>query len=208
MKTKEAEDQFLFDNQSVGSVLHNTRLRESNRVVIRKMNEAGQRKLAESMAKSYRVNLMDKKAFPFWDDEAKEANNSLSPRKFREAVYSLCGKLREANAEGALQQFLRAQINTITNGYYELVETVHESIYSVVPSSHFQELYAPLYRGDVPRQVVRGQTYPEGRVVGEDIQLRNRKFGIIYPFERELWDDDTTGMIAARARDGGERSSV
>lgn len=207
MKTTE-DKKFLFENESVGSVLHNTRLRESNRAVIRKMNEAGLRKMAESLNRSYRVDIMDKKVFRFWDEETKEANTDISPRKFREAVYAHCAKLREANAEGALQQFLRAQINTITNGYYELVETVHESIYAVTPSSHFMELYAPLYRGDVPRQVVRGQTYPEGRIVGEDIQLRNRKFGIIYPFERELWDDDTTGMIASRARDGGEQMRI
>lgn len=207
--TVKEEEKWLFDNENTtGSVLRSTRLRESNRATVKRMMEAQQRAMAESLRKSYRVNVLDEKTFPFWDKETQSANINFSQRKFREAVYSHCYKLREANVEGALQQFLRAQINTITNGYYNLVETVHESIAQVVPSKMFIELYAPMYRGDVPRQVVRGQTFPEGRIVGEDIQMRNRKFGIIYPFERELWEDDQSGMVAQRSADGGEQMKI
>lgn len=201
-------ESWFSENQSAGYVLRNTRLRESNRRVTKRMNEALLKRNAASMQQAYRVDISDKKTFPFWDEEAQEANINFSQKKFRESIYGLCGKLREANAEGALQQFLRAQVNTITNGYYELVETVNESIYQITPSSHAIELYAPMYRGDVPRRVMRGQTYPEGRIVGEDLQLKNWKYGIIYAFERELWDDDTTGMVAMRARDGGEQMRI
>ena len=209
MKPTEKESPWFSESDgSTGSILRNTRLRENNRTTIKKMMESARVRLTESIGRAYKVNLNDKKVFAFWDEESQSANMNFNQTKFRESVYNLCYKLREANAEGALQQFLRAQINTITNGYYQLVETVHESIYQVVPSKMFQELYAPMYRGDVPRQVVRGQTYPEGRVVGEDIQLRNRKFGIIYPFERERWEDDQSGMIAQRSADGGEQMRI
>jgi hypothetical protein len=208
MAEREKEPWFLESDGSTGSVLRNTRLRESNRSLVRKMMESAQRAMAETLKRAYKVDVTNKKMFPFWDEESQTANVNFRQTKFREAVYNLCYQLREANAEGALQQFLRAQINTITNGYYNLVETVHESIYQVVPSKMFIELYAPMYRGDVPRQVVRGQTYPEGRIVGEDIQLRNRKFGIIYPFERELWEDDQSGMVAQRSADGGEQMRI
>lgn len=201
-------NEWFSENQATGFVARNTKLRESNRRTIKRLNEAQLRRNAEAMKTAYRVDITDKKAFPFWDEESQEANQNFSMRRFREAVYGLCGKLREANAEGALQQFLRAQVNTITNGYYELVETVNESIFQIAPSSHAIELYAPMYRGEVPRRVMRGQTFPEGRIVGEDLQLKNWKYGIIYAFERELWDDDTTGMVAARARDGGEQMRI
>src|SRR5262249_10468065 len=158
-------------------------LRESNRRVTKTLNEAIIARNADAMKQAYRVDVTDEKAFAFWDKESQEANPRFSQRRFREAVYGLCAKLREANAEGALQQFLRAQVNTITNGYYELVETVNESVYQIAPSSHAIELYAPMYRGEVPRRVMRGQVYPEGRIVGEDLQLKNWKYGIIYAFE-------------------------
>ncbi len=202
------QNSWFSEQQATGFVLQNTKLRESNRKIVSRMNEAVLRRNADAMKRAYRVDLTDQKAFGFWDKEAQEANMSYSPKRLRESVYSLCGKLREANAEGALQQFLRAQVNTITNGYYELVETVNESIYQITPSSHAIELYAPMYRGDVPRRVQRGQTFPEGRIIGEDLQLKNWKYGIIYAFERELWDDDTTGMVAMRAKDGGEQMRI
>lgn len=208
MEKQPIQESWFTEAQTTGMVLRNTKLRESNRRVVSKLNEAVIRRNNEAMKKAYRVDLSDQKTFKFWDKENQEANTSFSFKKMREAVYSLCGNLREANAEGALQQFLRAGINTITNGYYELVETVNESIYQITPSSHAIELYAPMYRGDVPRRVQRGETFPEGRIVGEDLQLKNWKYGIIYAFERELFDDDQTGMVSQRARDGGEQMRI
>lgn len=206
--TLDKKETWFSENESTGYVLRNTRLRESNRRMEKRLDQACQRKFAESIARAYRVNVMDKKVFKFWDDEAQEANMMFSQKKFRESVYNMCYKLREANAEGALQQLLRAQVSTITNGYYELVDVVYDSIYQMAPSSHAIELYAPVYRGDVPRRILRGQTYPEGRIVGSDLQLKNWKYGIIYTFERELWDDETTGMVATRSKDGGEQMKI
>jgi hypothetical protein len=199
---------FFSEGEGTGYVLRNTRLRESNRRMEKRLNEASRKRFAENLKRAYRVDVMDKKTFPFWDEEGHEANHQFSQKKFRESVYNLCYQLREANAEGALQQFLRAQVSTITNGYYELVDTVYDSIFQMAPSSHAIELYAPMYRGDVPRRVLRGQTFPEGRIVGSDLQLKNWKYGIIYAFERELWDDDTTGMVATRSKDGGEQMKI
>lgn len=210
MKTKEkAEVPFFSENQPTGDVLFSTRLRESNRRIVKKLLErnsyrTGILDVADQMMESYHVNILNKKAFGFWDEEAGEANFDFNWKKMREAVYGL----REANAEGALQQFLRAGVNTITNGYYQLVETMHDSVMSTVPSSKAIELYAPLYRGSIPRQVQRGGPFAEGRVVGVDIQLRNRKFGNIMPFERELFEDDQTGQIRDRAQDGGQQMKI
>lgn len=216
MKTQTNEEiktPFFFDDASIGSVLFPTRLRESNRAVTKRLLDinpdgTGLKQVAARMAESYHVNVLNKKAFPFWDEQANDVNLSYSWKKLRESVYKLCGTLREANAEGALQAFLRAGVNTITNGYYQLVETVHESVMMTTTSTHAIELYAPMYRGSVPKQVGRSQQFPEGRVVGVDLELRNRKFGIIYSFERELWDDDQTGMVAIRSRDGGEQMKI
>ena len=63
--TMEEEEKWFFENENTtGSILRNTRLRETNRATIKRMMESQERAMAESLRKSYRVNVLDAKTFP------------------------------------------------------------------------------------------------------------------------------------------------
>ena len=115
----------------------------------------------------------------------------------------------EAQSEGVFNALLRAGINTITNGWYETVDTNHESICAMTTSTHAIEPYTPVHRGSVPRRVPRGTPFPEVRVAGPlDIQLLNEKYGAICAIEKELIDDDQSGIIMQRVQDVGPNMAI
>lgn len=179
---------------------------ETNRAATRALQERANERLVESYKKSWNVDLLAKDASgkPMFDF----ANPRFSWTKAREAAYKVAEKMREANAEAAFGQLLRAGINNIANTWYELVETNHEQVGATTVSNKAIELYAPLHRGAVPRRVQRGEKFPETKLQGLDIQMSNEKFGAIVGFERELFDDDQTGQVAQRARDIGENMRI
>lgn len=157
----------------------------------------------ESLREAYGVDLGDEKVFNF-------KSPFFSWKGFREGAYKLASRhMMEAQAEGTFNALLRAGINTITNGWYEQVPTNHEQIAAMTTSTHAVEPYAPVHRGSVPRRVPRGTPFPETKIAGPlDLQLLNEKFGAITAIEKELLDDDQSGIISQRMQDIGPNMAI
>src|ERR1035437_5946684 len=142
--------------------------------------------------------------------------------KFREAIMAgttrpstwlrnamtICGSLREANSETTLGFLLRKGIQVIANDWYQLQPRAWKDYCEVVGSTTVAEWYAPLYGSVIAGPVDRGQQFPEGKIIGENSNIVNRKFGLIEAFERELFDDDQTGQIKQRSTHLGESMAV
>jgi hypothetical protein len=146
-----------------------------------------------------------------WEQAADQIdwfNPDLSFRRLRESVYRQAARLREANAESAFGQLLRAGIQTYAINSYQTVPVVYPDLVTEVASRRFQEYYAPLFRPNLPKRVDRGQEFQDNPVVGLDRHLTNQKFGMIEAFERELFDDDQTGQIKNRASQMGENFKI
>lgn len=146
-----------------------------------------------------------------WEQEAERINwfsPQLSFKRLREAVYNQAARLREANAESAFGQLLRAGIQTYAINSYNTVPVVYPDLVTEVSSRRFQEYYAPLFRPNLPKRVDRGQEFQDNPVLGLDRHLTNQKFGMIEAFERELFDDDQTGQIKNRASQMGENFKI
>ena len=157
----------------------------------------------ESLRDSYGVDIGDESVFNF-------KSPFFSWKGLREGAYGLAKRhMMEAQSEGVFNALLRAGINTITNGWYETVDTNHESICAMTTSTHAIEPYTPVHRGSVPRRVPRGTPFPEVRVAGPlDIQLLNEKYGAICAIEKELIDDDQSGIIMQRVQDVGPNMAI
>src|SRR5437899_2295368 len=146
-----------------------------------------------------------------WDEAAaniKWFSPELSFKRLRESVYKQAARLREANAESAFGQLLRAGIQTYAINSYNTVPVVYPDMVTEVSSRRFQEYYAPLFRPNLPKRVDRGQEFQDNPVLGLDRHLTNQKFGMIEAFERELFDDDQTGQIKNRASQMGENFKI
>lgn len=113
-------------------------------------------------------------------------------------------KLREADASGGFNQFLRAGIQAITNAMYESVEATYDQWVTVVQSSKDTELYAPNHGVAFPRQVAEQGKYPEVGAAALDIKLKNYKYGSVYAITHELLQDDQTGSFQRQAAMMGE----
>jgi hypothetical protein len=114
-------------------------------------------------------------------------------------------KLREAVAESAFPTVLRAGVQNFLFDAYEQVAVVYPDLVRVVNSDKFEELYAPLYGAELPKQVNPSQKFEDSRLAGLDKRLRNIKFGRMLTVERELVEDDQTGQIMQKAGTMGER---
>lgn len=146
-----------------------------------------------------------------WDAAAERIDwfsPQLSFRRLRESTYRQSRVLREANAESAFGQLLRAGVQTYAINSYNTVPVIYPDLVTEVASRRFQEYYAPLYRPNLPKRVDRGQEFQDNPVVGLDRHLTNQKFGMIEAFERELFDDDQTGQIKNRASQMGENFKI
>lgn len=155
------------------------------------------------MREAYPKNLWEQAA-----DSVDWFSPELSFRRLRESVYRQAARLREANAESAFGQLLRAGIQTYAINAYQTVPVVYPDLVTEVASRRFQEFYAPLFRPNLPKRVDRGQEFQDNPVVGLDRHLTNQKFGMIEAFERELFDDDQTGQIKNRASQMGENFKI
>jgi hypothetical protein len=125
---------------------------------------------------------------------------SFSINGLREA----CVKMREATSASAMGQLLRAGVSTFMFDAYQAVPTVYQDLVTSVSSTKAEELYAPLYNSELPLEMLPSDPFPDSRILGIDVHVRNRKFGRMITFERELFDDDQTGQIAQRAGNLGE----
>lgn len=136
-------------------------------------------------------------------------NAGRGVRRWWDTAREECMSLREANSEMALGFLLRKGIQTVALDWYQRQQTaVWRDICEVAGSETLAEFYAPLYQGQIAAEVQTGVSFPEGRVIGEDAFLRNRKFGLIESFDQELFDDDRTGQIRQRASKLGISMSV
>ncbi len=112
--------------------------------------------------------------------------------------------MREASAESSFGQLLRAGVNNYMFDAYQTVPTIYQDLVRVANSNKYEELYAPLYNSELPQEVLPSDPFDDSRIVGLDVHVRNRKFGRMLAFERELVDDDQTGQIVQRAANLGE----
>lgn len=146
-----------------------------------------------------------------WEQLAGEVDwfsPELSFKRLREASYRQSARLREANAETAFGALLRCGIQTFAMNSYKTVPVIYPDLVTEVTSKRFQELYAPLFRPNLPRKVDRGMEFQDNPILGFDRTLTNQKFGMIESFERELFDDDQTGQIKNRASQMGENFKI
>ena len=133
----------------------------------------------------------------------------FSVKKLHEACYSHAAKrstkrMREVSAESAFGQLLRAGVNNMMFDAYQTVPTIYQDLVRVVSSTKYEELYAPLYNSELPVEVLPSEPFDDSRILGLDVHVRNRKFGRMLAFERELVDDDQTAQIVQRAANLGE----
>jgi hypothetical protein len=143
-----------------------------------------------------------------YDPLSKEFPNPLKERNFDWKGFRRALKIREADSETTFTQFLRAGIQNITLNAYETVDTVFEEWTTAVQSTRTEELYAPNHGIAFPNEVPIQGTYPEVGAAALDIKLRARKFGAMYPIEKELLNDDQTGSFARQAALLGEYLKV
>lgn len=113
-------------------------------------------------------------------------------------------RMREAVAESSFGQLLRAGVQQFMFDAYQTVPTIYQDLVRVVSSNKYEELYAPLYNSELPVEVLPGDPFPDSRIIGLDVHIRNRKWGRILAFQRELVDDDMTGQISQRAANLGQ----
>lgn len=132
----------------------------------------------------------------------------FSAKKFREGAYAVAMKTREAQAELAFGQLLRAGVQNTFNDIYQAVEVTYTAAVREAASNKRQEFYSPLERVGFPKRVEKGDSFPETNFKGLDIELINIKYGMQVAFERELMDDDQTGQIASRASQMGENARI
>lgn len=127
----------------------------------------------------------------------------FSVKSLREATYKI-SKMREASAEASFGQLLRAGVNNFMFDAYQTVPTIYQDLVRVASSNKYEELYAPLYNSEMPQEVFASEPFDDSKILGLDVHVRNRKFGRMLAFERELVDDDQTGQITQRAANLGE----
>lgn len=170
------------------------KLRERNAKVIAKTIETTKEFVAfrESMKRHHGVDISNADKFPVMKE-------GFSWNAVRAKL-----ALREADTSSVFTQFLRAGVQTITNGAYQAVNTTHEDWVTVVQSTKDTELYAPNQGIGFPRQIGPSEKYPETGVAALDMQLKNLKFGTQYVLEKELLDDDQTGTFQQQAAMLGE----
>ena len=139
----------------------------------------------------------------------KEAVNGRgSAKAWLRNTIRACSNLRESQGEAALGFLLRKGVQNIANEYYQQQPQVWRQYADVIASTNLAEWYAPLYGSDIAQPVEAGDEFKEQKTQGEDFSLVNRKFGRMVSFTRELWDDDQTGQIKARAGRLGDGMST
>ena len=115
------------------------------------------------------------------------------------------GRLKET-AETTFGSLLRLGVQAMAADYFAWAggDTVYQDIVQDIPSNKYAEFYGPMYGGQLPKPVERSGRYASSYFKGTDSMIVNLKFGRLYEFEQELWEDDKTGQIRQRAQQIGE----
>lgn len=127
----------------------------------------------------------------------------FSFRNLMEAAAEIAD-LVEANAISTFGYLLRAGIQEFANEVYSDLPVIYPNFVTEVTSTRRSELYSGLYRPALPKHVDAGEKFQDTAFKGFQREIVNQKFGHIETFERELFDDDQTGQIRARAGNLGE----
>jgi len=172
---------------------------EQNRAVLR------ERLWGSEEIRGFREAIKRRFGFDFKTDVKKfpVCESNFSWKKLRQKL-----NLREADSSSIFPQVLRAGVQTIVNAMYETVPTSFEEWVHVVPSKLNTELYAPLHGIGFMREVGGQEPYPETGAAGLDLKLINRKYGTMWPCERELLEDDQTGQFQKQAGLLGEYAKL
>jgi hypothetical protein len=115
------------------------------------------------------------------------------------------GRLKET-AEGTFGSLLRLGVQAMSADFFAWAggDTVYQDLVDERPSNKYAEFYAPMYGGQLPKPVERSGRYASSYFKGTDSMIVNLKFGRLYEFEQELWEDDKTGQIRQKAQQIGE----
>lgn len=132
---------------------------------------------------------------------------SFSFRRLYEAAERI-SDLTEANVESSFGYLLRSAVQEFANEAYKDHPTIHTNLVTEIGSKRRSEIYGGLYRPNLPKQVDAGEPFQDTSFKGFERELINYKFGILEKFERELFDDDQTGQVRARAANIGEGFKV
>lgn len=177
-----------------------TPLMEENLKRFKSFQERNNKKIVEGTAAQYGLTN--------WQSIFDMKRDDFSISQFREASYTLARRMKEANAELAFGQLLRAGVQNTFNNIYQAVEVVYPALVREVTSNKRQEFYAPLERAGFPKRVERQGQFPETSFKGLDIEMINLKWGQMLAIERELIDDDMTGQIMQRVSDMSENQRI
>jgi hypothetical protein len=159
-------------------------LKERNLKVIQKhlVENKEIKTLRETMMKRFGVDpITDEKLFPF--------------KEGRVDMQALKVKLEEADSGSAFPQFLRAGLNQIVLGMYEATPTTWQEWVTAVATDKDTEIFAPNHGVAFPREVGRGEKYPEVGMAALDIELKMKKFGALHATEMEFSMDDKSGSL-------------
>ncbi len=129
-------------------------------------------------------------------------------RRYVKEAQSQGVRISEAQSASAQGQVLRYGITRLAGEGYELEPSVFENeVAEVVPSTGFENYYAPFFRPGRGGPVERGQAYPQVKMSGLNVTIRNYRFGAILEIEEDLIDDDQTGQIVQQGTQIGESLS-
>jgi Mu-like prophage major head subunit gpT len=112
-------------------------------------------------------------------------------------------KLTEVSAETAFAAVLRYGVTKALLNNYEVAPVTFRDVALAIPSTGFENYYAPTYNPGLPVKVDRGEKYPEVKLALLTNTIRNNKWGAILNIEQELIDDDQTGQLGTRAAQVG-----
>ena len=180
--------------------LQKTKLQEAQRGEFKKEHDAVTEKHFAELKEAY--GLQNPKSVVDF------SNPNFSVKAMREGAYATARKLKEAQAELAFGQLLRAGVQNQFNQIYQAVEVTYDAVVRQVGSNKRQEFYAPLERVGFPKKTQRGESFPETSFKGVDKEVINDKFGMMLAWERELIDDDMTGQIVSQSRQMGENARI
>jgi hypothetical protein len=113
-------------------------------------------------------------------------------------------ELIEANVESSYGYLLRGAVQEFATESYQDHPVIYPNLVTPIGSTKLTEVYGGLYRSALPSETDAGEEFQETNFKGFERELRNKKFGRIERFERELFDDDQTGQVRQRAGMMGE----
>lgn len=116
-------------------------------------------------------------------------------------------RLRETQSMTSFPYLLRYGLNKELMDMYELQKPTYQEWARMTTSSGFENYYPAVFLPQRLERVERGQDYPEGQLSGFQVIIRNYKFARMISIEKELWEDDQSGLIPMRAQDVGAGAS-